>query len=172
MSNHRRRQRRTPAGHRWTTLHRSGIPQPWQSTSLVGFGTKRPPALSNRTVVTAYLLGPILAHALTASFLHYRGDPQSGRRGVLVLPDANDLPAIGSELLISVLVAVLVLSYLRAPETRVELRGAQVIGAAVPEAAVKEDGDLSSCEDEIRSTAKSRDGTSVDTVTEPQGVNG
>jgi hypothetical protein len=124
------------------------------------------------TVVTAYLLGTISVHVLTTSFLHYRGDPQSSRRSVLVLPDANDFPASGCELLVSVFIAVLVLGYLRAPETRIELRGTQVIGATVPEAAVKEDGDLSSREDEIRSTAKPRDRTSVDTVAKPQGVNG
>jgi hypothetical protein len=50
VSNDRGRQRWTPAdvgGRRFPT---SGTPQPWQSASLVGFGTKRPLGLPNLAV--------------------------------------------------------------------------------------------------------------------------
>ncbi len=42
VSNNGRRQRWTPADTDGQILARSGLPQSWQSTSLVGFGTKRP----------------------------------------------------------------------------------------------------------------------------------
>jgi len=80
------------------------------------------------------------AHPLAAALEDVR-DALRSDLGLLVCPDADDLPARGSQTLVGVIVARHVGLDLRAPELGVLLGPRRVCRAAVPEAAVDKDGD-------------------------------
>jgi hypothetical protein len=75
------------------------------------------------------------------------GDSACGGSWIFVFPDTNYCPARFRELAVGVLVAQPVALDLGAPEPFVDLGRAQMLGTAVPEAAIEEDRDLSAGED-------------------------
>ncbi len=78
-------------------------------------------------------------------------DPTCGLSRVLVFPHPDRGPAGVCESAIRVPVPFFVPVDLRGPESGIGHRDGVVIGAAVPEAPVQEDGDLGFGEHEIRS---------------------
>jgi hypothetical protein len=77
-------------------------------------------------------------------------DPISRGSGLLMLPGSENLPTLGDESLIHRVIARDVSSELRSPVGGICPGQVAVFGAAVPKAAVDEDGKASSRKDEIR----------------------
>jgi len=89
-----------------------------------------------------------------------------GRRGVVVLPDAYDRPPGYGETGVGVPVSKAVRFDLSAPPTGVRFRPGAVIGAAMPVAAIAEDGDHAPGEDDVGATSKLGERCVVDAVAE------
>lgn len=87
-----------------------------------------------------------------------------------VFPHPNDQPSGGGEASVCVAVAVSVPSDLRGPPGAIGDRGGPMRLAAVPEAAVYEDSDLGSGEDDVGCSAQTRNGHHVQPITEPKTV--
>ena len=89
---------------------------------------------------------------------------------LLVLPHANDRPARFRELAVGVVVTLPVARDLRTPEAFIDLGRAQMLGTAVPEAAIEEDRDLGAGEYDIGRTAQRRDRPGIHPVTQTESV--
>lgn len=85
-----------------------------------------------------------------------------------MLPDPNDFPSGPSEPPIGVGIPPLVCRDLVPPERSICPRHGPMLGAAVPEAAVHENGDLRGSEHDIRSPAHAWDYGNVEPVAESQ----
>lgn len=90
--------------------------------------------------------------------------------GVLVLPDAQHCPARRREQGAHALISLSVHRDLVRPEGGVAGRRAVVIGAAMPEAAINEDGDLRAREEEISRRPDAGFGSRVHPIAEPRRV--
>ena len=88
--------------------------------------------------------------------LHSQSD-DGGRIGrIIVFPKAKDGPPIPHQLLVSVAITPAIAPDLLAPPCGVRFRPRPVAWAAVPEAAVYEDGDLCADERDIGASPRSR----------------
>lgn len=85
--------------------------------------------------------------------------------GLLMLPDPDRDPSCGDQSLVSVAIPVLVGCDLRQPVPAVgAVRAPTVLGAAVPEAAVDEDGHLGAGKDDVGLPSEVRQRASMDPV--------
>ncbi len=92
---------------------------------------------------------------------------------VLVLPAADDGPASGAEPLIGVSIPLLIaLDFLRPVPAVGSMNAPAVLGAAVPEASVDEDGDPWPREHDVGLPPEMRLGATVDEVAQAETVKG
>src|SRR5258708_4927486 len=87
-----------------------------------------------------------------------------------MFPDANYVPAGLFEQPVGLRVALTVSADLLGPELRVPPRWPVVVWAAVPVAAVDEDGEAGACEDDIRGAPHGRNWARRDAVPQSQSV--
>jgi hypothetical protein len=92
--------------------------------------------------------------------------------GVFVFPDSDDFPASIVKTTICIGVASLVSLDLGNPEVGILLSGSVMFWAAVPEAPVKEDRDLSPCKYDICRATDLWNWTQAYPITHTQGVHG
>lgn len=104
---------------------------------------------------------------------HGYGYSVCGLFEIVMFPDADDFPAGVVEALVGVGVAAFVGFDFGSPEVGGGAGGGSVVlGAAVPEASVEEDGDFGSGEDEVGGAADIFDGACGDSVAQSECVNG
>ena len=89
---------------------------------------------------------------------------------VFVLPNTNHQPATMSEPVVGVRIALYVGENLRAPKLLVGLWPRPMLWAAMPEAAIYEDGNLSTSEHDIRSPRRILQWLGIDRVSKPHCV--
>ncbi len=82
----------------------------------------------------------------------------------LVRPEPEYRPAEGSQTVVRVCVPSLVRFDLLPPELRIPFRPCGVLGTAMPEAAIDEDGDLATGESDIGNTTRFLQNLVVDSV--------
>jgi hypothetical protein len=87
-------------------------------------------------------------------------------RYVVVFPDPHDDPSSTAKSGVGFDIALYRTGQLGSPPVRVGLRSPTVGTAAVPEAAIHEDGNFCPCEDNIGTSPKVRNGASVDAKSE------
>ena len=97
-----------------------------------------------------------------------RDDPVGGHLRVLVLPDPDRRPPCCQQALVGVEITVLVGFDLLRPVPAVgAMPTTAVLGAAMPEAAVDENGDLGTGEDDVGLSGKAWERAPVDAVAQP-----
>ncbi len=100
-----------------------------------------------------------------ADHTKYLGGRNHGR---LVLPNADDVPAIFPQPYFGAAIALDVGSELGCPPLAVGLRMSGVDRAAVPEASVDEDRDLGGAEDDVSGHVESVNGLPMNPVAQPK----
>ncbi len=93
-----------------------------------------------------------------------------GQKNILVLPDANGLPASVAQPLISVSIACPITRHFVSPVLTVPDGHRVMFGAAVPEAPVEKNSNPSPCEDEVGCAPDGRQGPRSNAIPHPECV--